>query len=222
MRQPASGPPTSLREPPAAKGDDRRILRFDRIERFAHWSTAALFGILMLTAIPLYVGPVAELVGRRALFAEIHSWSGVVLPVPLIICLIGPWGRRLRRDVHRLNLWTTDERRWLRTLGRDQVREQGKFNPGQKLNAAFIAGVIVAMVATGSVMHWYKPFPVDWRTGATFVHDVIAFAVFAVVIGHIGFALTHRDAMRSMLRGWVTRRWAKRNAPKWVEELDVD
>ncbi len=202
--------------------DDRRLIRFDRIERLAHWSLAVLFAVLMLTAIPLYVGSVAQLVGRRALLAEIHSWSGVALPVPLLVSLLGPWGRGLRRDVRRLNLWTPDERRWLRSVGRYPVVEPGKFNAGQKLNAAFTAGVIVAMLATGSVMHWYKPFPVNWRTGATFVHDVIAFAVFAVVIGHIGFALTHRDALRSMFRGWVTRRWARVHAPQWVKELDVE
>jgi formate dehydrogenase subunit gamma len=138
------------------------------------------------------------------------------------VSLLGPWGRGLRRDVRRLNLWTPDERRWLRSLGRYPVVEPGKFNAGQKLNAAFTAGVIVAMLATGSVMHWYKPFPVDWRTGATFVHDVLAFAVFAVVIGHICFALTHRDALRSMFRGWVTRAWARVHAPAWMKELDVE
>jgi formate dehydrogenase subunit gamma len=202
--------------------DDRRLVRFDRVERLAHWSLAVLFAILMLTAIPLYVGSVAQLVGRRALLAEIHSWSGVALPVPLVVSLLGPWGRGLRRDVRRLNFWTPDERRWLRSVGRYPVVEPGKFNAGQKLNAAFTAGVIVAMLATGSVMHWYKPFPVDWRTGATFVHDLLAFAIFAVVIGHIGFALTHRDALRSIFRGWVTRRWARVHAPQWVKELEVD
>lgn len=204
------------------RASDRRLVRFDRVERLAHWSLAVLFGILMLTALPLYVNSVARLVGRRALLAEIHSWSGVALPVPLVLSLVGPWGRGMRRDVRRLNLWTPDERRWLRSLGRYPVVEPGKFNAGQKLNAAFTAGVIVAMLATGSVMHWYKPFPVDWRTGATFVHDLLAFAVFAVVIGHICFALTHRDALRSMFRGWVTRAWAKVHAPAWMKELDVE
>ena len=202
--------------------DDPRLVRFDRVERLAHWSLAVLFAILMLTAIPLYVGSVAQLVGRRALLAEIHSWCGVALPVPLVVSLLGPWSRGLRRDVRRLNFWTPDERRWLRSVGRYPVVEPGKFNAGQKLNAAFTAGVIVAMLATRAVMHWYKPFPVDWRTGATFVHDLIAFAGFAVVIGHIGFALTHRDALRSMFRGWVTRRWARVHEPQWVKELEVE
>jgi len=93
----------------------------------------------------------------------------------------------------------------LKRLGRAPMPMLDKFNPGQKLNAAFTGAAIVVMLATGSVMQWFGHFPVSWRTGATFVHDVFAFAVFIVVIGHVAFALTHRDAMRSMIKGWVTR-----------------
>ena len=35
----------------------------------------------------------------------------------------------------------------------------GKFNPGQKLNAAFIAGAAIVMLATGSIMKWFEPVP---------------------------------------------------------------
>src|SRR5438128_2099002 len=108
---PGWGTPTD--EAMNGPADERRLLRFDRVERLAHWALAVLFAVLMLTAIPLYVGSVAQLVGRRALLADIHSWCGVALPVPLLVSLLGPWGRGLRRDVSRLNLWTADERRWL-------------------------------------------------------------------------------------------------------------
>jgi cytochrome b subunit of formate dehydrogenase len=30
-----------------------RIVRFDSVQRAAHWASAVLFGILMLTALPL-------------------------------------------------------------------------------------------------------------------------------------------------------------------------
>src|SRR5271170_1907223 len=115
----------------------RQVLRFDRAERAAHWANAVLFGILMLTALPLYFVQVENIVGRRALIAEIHVWSGVALPIPLIISLAGPWGARLRRDVRRINVWTTSERRWLWSFGRKTLPEADKFNPGQKLNAIF-------------------------------------------------------------------------------------
>jgi formate dehydrogenase subunit gamma len=195
-----------------------RILRFDGVQRAAHWANAFLFGILMLTALPLYFPSLSDVVGRRALVANIHVWSGVVLPVPIVISLLGPWGARMRRDLRRINLWTNDEVRWLRLLGRNAPRVVDKFNPGQKLNAIFVGGSIVVMLATGFVLKWFGFFPVSWRTGATFVHDVLAFAIFAVVIGHILFALTHRDSLRSMIKGWVSETWAARNAPGWLRE----
>ena len=196
-----------------------RILRFDRVQRAAHWANALLFGILMLTALALYFPSLSGVVGRRALVANIHVWSGIALPVPILISLTGPWGAQMRRDLRRINVWTHDEVKWLRSLGRNAPRVVDKFNPGQKLNAIFIGGSIVVMLATGFILKWFRFFPVSWRTGATFVHDVLALAIFAVVIGHILFALTHPDSMRSMIRGWVSEAWAARHAPGWLREL---
>jgi formate dehydrogenase subunit gamma len=196
-----------------------RILRFDGVQRAAHWANALLFGILMLTALPLYFPSLSDVVGRRALVATIHVWSGVVLPVPIVISLLGPWGARMRRDLRRINVWTNDEVRWLRLLGgRNAPKVVDKFNPGQKLNAIFIGGSILVMLATGFVLKWFRFFPVSWRTGATFVHDVLAFAIFAVVIGHVLFAVTHWESLRSMIKGWVSEAWAARNAPGWLRE----
>jgi formate dehydrogenase subunit gamma len=195
-----------------------RIVRFDSVQRAAHWANALLFGILMLTALPLYFPSLSDVVGRRALVADIHVWSGVVLPVPIVVSVLGPWGAQMRRDLRRINAWTKDEVKWLRLLGRDAPPVVDKFNPGQKLNAIFIGACIAIMLATGFILKWFRFFPVDWRTGATFVHDVLAFAIFAVVIGHIAFAVTHRESLRSMIRGWVSEAWAAKHAPGWLRE----
>jgi formate dehydrogenase subunit gamma len=211
--------------PPAGAdsiASSRHLLRFDRVERVAHWTTALLFGILMVTALPLYFVQVESLVGRRALVADIHTWAGVALPVPLIISLAGPWGARMRRDARRFNLWTAAEVRWLWSVGRERIPKPDKFNPGQKLNALFIAGAIVVMFGTGFVLKWFGFFPLSWRTGATFVHDVLALGVFIVVLGHIAFAVSHRDALRSMIKGWVTVGWAKRHASGWLQEEEPE
>lgn len=196
------------------------LARFDLVERVLHWTTAGMFAVLMLTAVPLYLGSVSSIIGRRALVANIHTWTGVALPVPLLLSLVGSRGRHLRADVQRVSRWSAEELRWLRTLGRAGVSRMGKFNPGQKLNALFVAGAIVVMLGTGAILRWFGPFPDSWRTGATFVHDVLATAVFVVVAGHVAFAVTHRDALKSMFTGRISRRWAGRHAPAWLEEID--
>ena len=193
--------------------------RFDRVERAVHWANAALFGVLIVTGAVLYAGPLSTLVGHRVVMKTIHVYAGLALPVPLLAGLAGPWRRGLRRDLTRLNRWDGDDRRWLRSRGRDRSVRLGKFNPGQKLNAAFTAGAMAVMLGTGAVMRWFSPFPVSWRTGATFVHDWGALAVAVVVAGHVIMAVGDGDALRAMFRGWVPAAWARRNRPKWYEEV---
>ncbi|MFY9783722.1 MAG: cytochrome b/b6 domain-containing protein [Acidimicrobiales bacterium] len=194
-----------------------RILRFDRVQRAAHWANAALFGVLMFTAIPLYFGSFFGVVFPRHVMEMIHLWCGLALPVPIVVSLLGPWGRGMRRDVRRVNYWTKSEIRWLLTRGRSRL-EADKFNPGQKLNAIFIGAAILVMLVTGSMLQWFRFFSVPLRQGATFVHDVFALVIFAVVIGHIYMALTHRESLRSMFMGWVSESWAKTRAPLWFKE----
>jgi formate dehydrogenase subunit gamma len=163
-----------------------QIVRFDAVQRVAHWANALLFGILIVTALPLYFGSIAGLVGRRALVEEIHLWAGLALPAPLLFTILGPWGAQFRRDLRRINVWTRDELTWLRAMGRKAPQVVDKFNPGQKLNAIFTGTAIVVMLVTGAMLKWFRFFPVDWRTGATFVHDLFAFAIFFVVAGPRG------------------------------------
>lgn len=207
----------------AVEGVDR-VLRFDVVERILHWLNATLFGLVILTGAALYIEPLGALFGRRALVENVHVYCGVVLPVPLVLAVIGPWGRALRQDLARFNRWSAADREWLRALlrgGRNRFAalarvRLGKFNPGQKLNAAFVAGAGLVMLATGVVMRWYHPYPLSWRTGATFVHDWLALAVGLVVFGHISMALRDPDSMRSMWSGHVPMRWAHRHSPAWI------
>lgn len=205
-----------------------RLERFDGVERAVHWINAALFGVLVVTGSALYIEPLGSLIGRRALVQDIHVYCGVALPLPLALALAGRWGRSLREDIRRFNRWTGEDRVWIRTLlsgGPGRFRRLaklriGKFNPGQKLNAAFVTGSGLVMLATGVVMRWYHPYPLSWRTGATFVHDWLAIAIGLVILGHVGMALRDPDAMRSMLKGDISSSWAARHAPAWVSGDD--
>lgn len=195
------------------------MVRFDRVERAVHWTTAVLFGVLMATALPLFVPAVADHVGRRTLVAQVHLWAGLALPVPLLLAAGSRRGSRLRRDLRRINRWTPAEVRWLRTIGKDGGPVVDKFNPGQKLNALLVGSAAVVLLASGCVLQWFGAFPLDWRTGATFVHDLAAGVVTVLVLGHVVLAATHREALRSMVRGWVTVDWARRAAPAWLAEV---
>ena len=200
------------------------LLRFDRVERVCHWLTALLFLVLIFTGASLYIPALVGFVGRRVLIVRIHIDCGLALPLPLLVSLAGSWGRGLRADVRRLNRWTYQDRKWFRyVLHRQPIADlpTGKFNAGQKLNAAFVLGVMAVMLMTGSIMRWVYLWPLSWRDGATFIHDLFAYFLVAVVVGHIFMAVTHPQALRSIFTGRVNRAWAKRHASLWLEEVDA-
>jgi formate dehydrogenase subunit gamma len=209
----------AARTVPPERPAPARLNRFGPGARRLHWVNAALFGVLMATAAILYVGSLAALVGRRELVRVVHVAAGLALPVPLVLSLLGRRRHEVRAEVRALSRFDDDDRRWLRSRGRDRTVRMGKYHPGQKLNAAFTLGAILVMLLTGSVMHWFSPFPVDWRTGATFVHDWTAIAVTVVVAGHLRMALSDADAFRAMREGWVPAAWARRHRPKWYEAV---
>ena len=196
----------------------RPFPRFDRLERVVHWCNATLFLVLLLTGASLYAGPLSTIVAHRHPVKTIHVYAGLLLPLPLLIGLLLPAGRQLRRDVSRFNRWTTADRQWWSRRSRASA-QLGKFNPGQKLNAVFVGASIVLMLATGAIMRWFQPFPDSIRTGATFVHDWVFIALIFVIVGHIMFALSDFDSLRSMVRGWVPEQWARRERPAWWAEV---
>lgn len=215
--QPDRSQPDRGQDGPGCLGT--RLSRFDPVERWVHWLSAGLFLILLATGAILNIGSLAILVGRRDLVRQIHVYAGLVLIVPVLIALAGKWGKGLRADLARLNRWHNEDRRWLRCWGRDPMLAPGKFNAGQKLNTAFTGGAAIVMLATGVIMRWFSPFPLAWRTGATFVHDLIATALLITIAGHVLYALGDRGAMRAMIRGWVEPGWARSHAPRWYAEL---
>jgi len=196
----------------------QRFPRFDLVERVVHWCNATLFLILLGTGASLYFAPLSTIVGHRHLVKTIHVYSGLALPVPILLGLLLPRGRQLRADVSRINHWTADDRRWWSRRNRANV-QLGKFNPGQKLNAIFVGAAIVLMLGTGSIMRWFGPFSDSERTGATFVHDWVFITLLVVIVGHIMFAVGDGDSLRSMGRGWVPEQWARRERPRWWAEV---
>ncbi|MEU2522680.1 cytochrome b/b6 domain-containing protein [Streptomyces pseudogriseolus] len=198
--------------PPAAT----TVRRFGPAQRWAHRATAVLMGVCVATAACLYLPQLAQLVGRRALVVTLHQWAGLLLPVPVLAALVS---RAFRADLGRLNRFGPHDRVWLRAaLRRDRrpaSRPAGKFNAGQKLYAAWIAGATLVMLGTGLLMWFTHLTPLVWRTAATFVHDWLALTVGIVLAGHIGMALADPEALRGLRTGSVGREWAEREHPLW-------
>lgn len=165
-----------------------------------HRATAALVAVLFATGAVLYNETLALAVGRRPLVEGLHIAAGLLLPVPT---LVGLWASAaLRADVGRLNRLTGDDWAWLRRPDR-RLTGAGveKFNGGQKLASAVIAGAGLVLFGTGLLL--IAParinLPVGLRQGATITHDTFTFGLLVLLAGHIWEAWRHPEA-RAALR----------------------
>jgi formate dehydrogenase subunit gamma len=171
--------------------------------------------ILLGTAAVLYIPDISVLVGNRPIMRNVHIVAGLLLPIPIILALASA---AFRADSASLNRFTADDWRWLRSSQRRSGHiPVGKFNAGQKINAAFTLGAIVVMFVTGLIMWQNGPFSDDIRTGATFVHDWLTILIVIMVSGHVWMAMNDAEARRGMRTGEVDPAWAMLEHRSWYE-----
>jgi formate dehydrogenase subunit gamma len=196
------------------------LVRFSPAERWVHRTTGLLMGACLLTAFALYYGPISVAIGHRHVVELVHVWAGYALPAPLLLGALSP---SYRSDLGILNRFSREDWRWLRSKNRrDGSFGVGKFNAGQKLNANLVAGSVLVLLGTGTLMFWTGLARLAWRTGATFVHDWFALGLGLLVLGHIWFAIADPHAREGMRTGIVPRRWAEKEHPAWVSSQEVD
>ncbi len=193
-----------------------RMRRFTAGERWLHLSFGMLMALLIATAAFLYVDPLSAIVGRRALLATVHFWTGLLLPVPVLAAVaLSP---AFRSDARRLNRFQPADWVWLRAALRlDTSQPSGKFNAGQKLNSAFVLAATIVLFGTGLMLHFFEPLPDNIRTGATFVHDMFALAVVVMGVGHFWMAWHDPQARLGLRTGYVPRSWASRRHSLWEQ-----
>lgn len=191
------------------------MLRFTAAERWLHRSVSALMLTAIASAACLYVPQLAELVGRRRQVVIVHEWSGVLLPLPLAL---GLFFRAVRVDLGRLNRFGPHDRGWVRRAvwhGTAEAGPSGKFNAGQKLYAAVIAGATLVMLGTGLMMWFPYLVSLRLRTGAAFVHDWLALFIGLLVLGHVRMAMLDPEARAGLRTGRVSRAWARARHELW-------
>ncbi|MDP9094221.1 MAG: cytochrome b/b6 domain-containing protein [Actinomycetota bacterium] len=194
-----------------------RLSRFSRAERAVHRTTAVLMTVCIVTAAILYNGSLAIRIGHRHVVELVHVYAGFALPVPIVAGLLSA---AYRADLRILNRFTPTDWRWLRRRTRCDPLPVGKFNAGQKLNAALSSGSILVLLATGVLMYFPHLARLSWRTGATFVHDWFALGLGLLVAGHIAFAIRDPEARRGMRTGRVSVAWARDEHGAWAAEAE--
>jgi formate dehydrogenase subunit gamma len=201
-----------------------RIERFGRTERTAHWLLAATFFVMLASGLALYLPSLSNIVARPTAKAW-HLWSAAALGIGIVLLVALGNRRALARTARDLERLDGDDARWLgggprRFVTGEPAPPQGRFNAGQKLNAAITLGLMVVMAVTGLLL-WYGEQDTTYRyAGTVYVHDWGTFILMLLVAGHIYLAVLHpatRHALRGMTLGDVDRDWAERHHEKWAK-----
>jgi formate dehydrogenase subunit gamma len=193
---------------------ERYVRRFSRTERAVHWVHASAFLVLLGSGLVLYLPSLATEIGRRPLVKDVHLFTALAWAIALLAVVALGDRRGLRATTREFDVFDADDRRWL--LGR-HVR-QGRFNAGQKLNAALTAAFAVLLAVSG-VLLWLGERDTRFRLDSTIVlHDVVAYLSVALLAGHLYLAVIHpstRHALRGMTVGTVREDWAREHHAKW-------
>jgi formate dehydrogenase subunit gamma len=189
------------------------VRRFSPMERLLHWVNALGFFFLLATGLILYLPRLSMLVSRRQLIQSIHFWGGVAwLGVLAVVLLLG--GRRLLTTARELERFDDDDLRWLR----GRKAPQGRFNAGQKLNAALTAAFVILFGVSGLLL-WFGEQNTRYRFASTVIlHDGLMYISLLLLVGHLYLALIHpatRHSLRGMTLGTVSSEWAAQHHAKW-------
>ena len=195
--------------------DPRYVERFSRTERTLHWVHASAFFVLLGSGLVLYVPRLSTAVGRRPFVKDVHVYTAVAWLGAIVLVVALGDRRRLLATLRELDAFDRDDRLWLRRI----PRPQGRFNAGQKLNAALTAAFAVVFGVSGFLL-WLGERDPRWRFASTIlVHDGLMYVSLALLVGHLYLALIYpstRHALRGMTVGSVRRDWARAHHAKWL------
>ncbi len=193
------------------------VRRFSRSERAIHWIYAAAFFVLLGSGLVLYLPSLAG-IGNRPLLKDIHLYTAIACAVLLAGVVAAGDRRGLRRTLRDLDGFDEDDRLWLQ---RHPMR-QGRFNAGQKLNAALTAAFAVLFAVSGFLL-WYGERDTRFRFAGTIVlHDGLMWISLVLLVGHLYLAVIYprtRHSLRGMVGGSVRVDWAWEHHRKWVEDV---
>ena len=200
---------------------DGKILRHDNSERIVHWLIAIAFLFLFFSGLALF-SPfffwMSAIFGGGQFMRLLHPFAGV-----LLILLFYPYAWKIRKD----NQWTPADAKWVEhsvayMKKKIEFSDTGKYNAGQKLMYWSMVPIIAILFLTGITMWqpWFaNAFPAPLRRVTSLLHAVSAFVMFIGIGIHWYAAYWTRGSIRAMVRGTVTKGWARFHHPAWFRQI---
>jgi len=184
----------------AAEAADK-VQRHARIDRWFHWVTAVAMTALLVTGL-------MPIVGIHIPWVEVHSQAGLLLTAVVLLHIV--------RAVFVQGLRPMSLR--IRDLRELSGARPGKYSLPQKLMHLGWAVTVLAAIGTGILLLKKAgapfivrdPYVFELKTWGllTVLHDLATLLAVFLILVHVYFGLLPEKRMylRSMVRGWVTRK----------------
>ncbi|MGR2738453.1 formate dehydrogenase subunit gamma [Billgrantia sp. Q4P2] len=200
---------------------DPHLRRYSLGERLTHWLVAISFVLLVLSGLPFFhpfFWSLTGLFGGPTMTRILHPWIGLFMALIFVIMAIRFFKESLirRHDIQ-----------WLKQINdvlanRDEkLPPVGKNNAGQKLVYWIMLGCIVLLLISG-VMIWQplvgEAMPITLRRLASMGHAYLAFLAIITLIIHIYSGIWVKGSFQAMIRGRVSKAWARHHHDLWYEE----
>ncbi|QXP82971.1 formate dehydrogenase subunit gamma [Methylococcus sp. ANG] len=198
------------------------VERYSPAERFNHWVTALTFLLLSFSGLALFH---PSMFWFTQFFGG-PTWTRILHPYIGIVLFISFSGLALKFWHH--NLLTRNDIVWLSRIAdvvrnrEDRLPEVDRYNAGQKMLFWTMIATIPALLLTGIAIWrpWFAPyFGIDVVRLALLLHAVCAFVMIAGIIVHIYAALWIKGTIGAMVRGTVSRAWARKHHPGWYRRV---
>jgi formate dehydrogenase subunit gamma len=201
-------------------GSQEQILRFTFAERSNHWIAAFSYIYCLVTGLAIwtpYMFWLAVLVGGGALARFWHPIIGVLFAISMLV-MLKHWGA----DMHTAEA----DRAWW-ALRQHYIRNEdaklppvGRFNAGQKIFFWTMLISTVLLLLSGIGLWFVESIPPWLRSLSILVHVVFGLVTIGLFIIHVymGTAMM-RGSFHSIVRGSVSRAWAKAHHRLWYDQV---
>ncbi len=202
----------------------RKVLRFTKLERFAHWLTAVSFLVLAATGVNMLYGKhiVMPIVGQSA-FAALtqagkytHNYIAFAFIAGLVLIFV-LWVKD--------NIWDKYDAGWIKKGGgllfETEHPPAAKFNFGQKTMfwAVILGGGVLSFTGL-NLLFPFVLFDLQQMQWIQAIHGTVSQIVCMLMVAHIYIGTVGMEgAFETMTTGKVDENWAREHHSAWLKEV---
>jgi formate dehydrogenase subunit gamma len=153
-------------------------------------------------------------------------WTRILHPFIGLVMFVAFAGLALRfwRD----NILDKNDEQWLKQWEdvinnrEDKLPEVGRYNAAQKVLFWVMVACLIVLLLSGFVFwrpYFAPAFNITAVRIAVLLHSIAAFTLILGIIVHIYAAIWVKGSVRAMVRGYVTRAWARKHHPAWYRQM---